>query len=525
MKNRTPANVLGSAAFTRRDLLKTAALIGLGAGGLLPSISALAAETPVKGGKLKLGLAGGQTTNTLDPARGGFGSPVERTINYTLYNTLIEISETGEAIPEIAESWEVGPGAKDWVFNIRKGVTFHDGKPLTAADVVYSLRRHTGPNTKSGAAGLLREITSIEAIGPHQMRVVHATGNADLHYLLSDYHLSIVPDGVEQINGVGTGGYMLKNYEPGVRFTATRNPNYWKAGRAHVDEIEIAIVNDDSARLSALQSGEVHVVNRLDPKTVKLMERMKNLRVINASGNAFYAINMRADRGPFSNPDLRLALKHAVNRKQMLDRLLMGYGSLGNDHAVGRYMPFYDEKLAQREQDLDKARFHYKKSGHSGPLNLRTSTAAFSSAIDMAVLLKSDAEKAGMSINVVREPQDGYWETVWRSADFMITYWAGRAVPDQIFTTAYFSQAAWNDTHWKNEKFDAMLLAARTELDQTKRAAIYADMQATMREDSGALIPLFNNFLDGTSAKVQGKLDAPNMELAGCRIAERCWLT
>ena len=107
----------------------------------------------------------------------------------------------------------------------------------------------------------------------------------------------------------------------------------------------------------------------------------------------------------------------------------------------------------------------------------------------------------------------------------MITYWAGRAVPDQIFTTAYFSQAAWNDTHWKNEKFDAMLLAARTELDQTKRAAIYADMQATMREDSGALIPLFNNFLDGTSAKVQGKLDAPNMELAGCRIAERCWLT
>lgn len=101
---------------------------------------------------------------------------------------------------------------------------------------------------------------------------------------------------------------------------------------------------------------------------------------------------------------------------------------------------------------------------------------------------------------------------------------AGRAVPDQIFTTAYFSKAAWNDTHWANARFDALLLAARTELDQAKRAQIYAEMQALMRDDGGPVIPLFNNFLDGASAKVRGNLGAPNMELAGCRIAERCWL-
>ncbi len=515
-----------SSSLTRRDLIKGAATLGLGAacGLVLPFGQAQAAETPVKGGRLKLGLAGGQTTNTLDPARGGFGSPVERTINYTLYNTLIEITEDGQAIPEIATRWDVGPGAREWIFHIREGVTFHNGKPLTADDVVFSLRRHTGPDTKSGAAGLLKEITSIEKAGPMQVKVVHATGNADLHYLLSDYHLSIVPDGQATIDGVGTGPYILQQYEPGVRFSAKRNPNYWKAGRAHVDEIVINVVNDDAARLAALQSGEVQVVNRLDPKTVKLLERLPSLRVINASGNAFYAINMRSDRGPFANPDLRLAMKYAINRKQMLDRLLMGYGSLGNDHAVGRYMPFFDATLAQREQDLDRARFHYKKSGHSGAIDLRTSTAAFSSAIDMAVLLKMDAEKAGMNINVVREPQDGYWETVWRSKDFMITYWAGRAVPDQIFTTAYFSKAAWNDTHWANARFDALLLAARTELDQAKRAQIYAEMQALMRDDGGPVIPLFNNFLDGASAKVRGNLGAPNMELAGCRIAERCWL-
>ncbi|MCW2241181.1 ABC transporter substrate-binding protein [Azospirillum canadense] len=510
----------------RRQLLKTGAAVGLGIGAsaLLPGASAFAADVPKKGGRLKLGLAGGQTTNTLDQARGGFGSPVERTVNYTLYNTLVEIAPNGQAVPEIAESWDIGPGAKSWVFNIRKDVTFHNGKEMTADDVVHSLRRHMGADTKSGAAGLLKEIESIEKLDKHQVRVQHATGNADLHYLLSDYHLAIVPAETTTVDGVGTGGYVLQTYEPGVRFVAKRNPNYWKEGRAHVDEVEFVVVNDDAARLSALQSGEVHGINRLDPKTVALLGRAPGLRIINSAGTAYYVINMRADRAPFDNKDLRLALKYAINREQMLDRLLRGYGTVGNDHPIAKSMPFFDAKLPQRTQDLDKAKFHFKKSGHSGALDLRTSTAAFSSAIDMAVLLKMQAAEAGIDINVVREPQDGYWENVWRSKEFMISYWTGRAVPDQIFTTAYYSKAAWNDTHWRNDSFDALLLAARTELDSAKRTQMYAEMQAIMQDDSGAIVPMFNNFLDGMRDAVKGDLTASNMELAGCRIAERCWL-
>jgi len=506
----------------RRQILK-GAVAGALASTALPFGRAFA-EEPKKGGVLRIGLGGGQTTNNLDTASGTWGSPAERVINYTLFNGLVEIGPDGQAIPELAESWDVAPGAKEWIFNIRKGVTFHNGKTMTADDVVYSLKRHTGPDTKSGAAGQLKEIESIEKVDDYKVRIVHATGNADLHYIMSNFLLTIVPAG-EPVTGIGTGPYVLENYEPGVRCNAKRNENYWKAGRGHVDAVQITIVNDDAARLAALQAGEVDVINRLDPKTVGLMSRMPGIKVINSPGNSYYTINMRCDRAPFDNLDLRLAMKYAIDREQMLDRLLRGFGKLGNDHPVPSTMPFFNASLEQRKRDLDKAKEHFAKSGHSGPIDIHTSTAAFSGAIDMAVLLQAQVAEAGIELNIIREPQDGYWENIWRSADLMISYWTGRAVPDQIFTTAYYSKAPWNDTHWSNGKFDELMLGARVELDQDKRAAMYGEAQSILRDDGGALIPLFFDALDGARDTVSGDLTAPNMELAGGRIAERCWLS
>lgn len=513
--------------FSRRSVLQmgAAAGIGLSAGGLLlPGGRAFAEETPKQGGRLRIGLAGGQTNNTLDHT-GNFGSPADRLVNFTLYNCLVEINPDGVAIPELAESWDIGPDAKRWVFNIRKGVTFHNGKELTADDVVFSIIRHMGPESKSGALGILKELESIKKLDKYQVEIVHKTGTLDLHYMMSDYHLAIVPEGQQISDGTATGPYVLQSYEPGVRFFATRNKDYWKEGRAHLDEVEILIVNDDLARHSALQSGEVNVVNRLDPKTVSLMQRAPGLEVIISDGYGFYTVNMLCDVAPFDNPDLRLAFKYAVDREALLERILRGYGALGNDQPLSEKIPFYDAGLAQRSQDLDKAKYHFEKSGHSGALPLRASSAAFSSAVDMAVLLQEQAAKIGMEIDVVREPPDGYWTNVWRKEPFMISYWAGRATADQMFTTAYYSKAPWNDTHWTNARFDELLLAARTEFDEAKRTQMYAEMQTLVNEDGGAMIPLFNSYLDGAQDSVKGPLKAPNMELAGCRIAERAWLS
>ena len=515
------------AGFSRRGVLQmgAAAGVGLGAGGLLWPVRTLRAqETPKQGGRLRIGLAGGQTSNTLTQSASAYGSPADRLVNFTLYNCLVEIAPDGVAIPELAESWDIGPDAKRWVFNIRQGVTFHNGKELTADDVVFSIMRHKVPDSKSGAVGILKEIESVKKLDKYQVEMVHMTGTLDLHYLMSDYHLSIVPEGQTESDGTGTGAYVLDSYQPGVRFFATRNPNYWKEGRAHVDEVEVLVVNDDLARHSALQSGEVNVINRLDPKTVSLMQRAPGLEVIISDGYGFYTVNMLCDTAPFDNLDLRLAFKYAVDRTALLERILRGYGERGNDQPLSTKIPFYDPDLAQREQDLDKAKYHFKKSGHSGTIPLRASTAAFSGAIDMAVLLQEQAAQAGMQIDVVREPPDGYWSNVWRKEPFMISYWSGRPTADQMFTTAYYSKAPWNDTHWANARFDELLVAARTEFDQDKRAGMYGEMQQLLNDDGGAMISLFNSYLDGAKDTVKGDLWAPNMELSGCRIAERAWL-
>jgi peptide/nickel transport system substrate-binding protein len=505
--------------FGRRNLLQ------FGAAGLVAaSLPGFAqAQAPKRGGKLRIGLGGGQTANTLDQTAPTFASPNERTVNYTLFNTLVEIDPNGKAVPELAESWEVGPGAKRWVFNLRRGVTFHNGKEMTADDVVFSLRRHSAEGSRSGALALMRDLESISKLDKYQIEIVHKTGSLDVHYLMSDYHFSIVPDGDNSHKGMGTGPYVLQAWEPGVRFHGKRNPNYWKSGRGHVDEVEITVVNDDLARLSALQSGEVDIINRLDPRTVRLVEAAPALKSSIAKGYGFYTVNMRADMAPFNNPDLRLALKHLINRKELLDRILRGYGSLGNDHPIAAAMPFH-ANLPQREMDLDKAKFHFQKSGFSGTVPLHTSTAVFSSAIDMAVLMQAQAQKIGMNISVERQPPDGYWGNIWLKEPFHMSYWTGRITTDIMLSTGYSSTAAWNEAHWKNPHFDELLVKARTEFDEAKRAAMYAECQSMLRDDGGVMIPLFNSFIDAAKKSVGGDLVAPNMELAGGRIAERAWL-
>ncbi len=204
----------------RREFLGRAAALGAGAGlisTMIASVEARAAETPRKGGTLRLGLAGGSTTDSIDP--GSYTDSVMIDAGHMLFNGLVEWAQDGKPHPEIAESWEVKPGAAEWIFNIRKGVTFSNGKTLDADDVVYSLNRHRG-KTKSGAAGAFKAVADVKKLSANQVQVTLASGDADFAYVLTDYHVLMVPDGYNDWSkAVGTGGYILDNFNPGVRIT------------------------------------------------------------------------------------------------------------------------------------------------------------------------------------------------------------------------------------------------------------------------------------------------------------------
>ena len=510
---------------SRREFMGRAAALGVSAAVASTMFSqAVQASEPRKGGTLKMGLVGGESTNSLDPAPAASQVPYHNLNQFG--ETIVNVNEFGEIDYRLAESAEASADAKTWSFKIRSGVEFHNGKPLTAMDVMRTLERHSNEDSKSGALGIMRGITGMKVEGDTVILELD-TGNADLPFLLADYHLMIQPDGGfdAPAAGIGTGPYMLVSDEPGVRTMWKRNPNYWDSSRGHVEEVEILTINDSTARMSALQSGQVHLVNRVDPKIAELLNRAPGLSVRNASGPGHYVFIMHCDTAPFDNNDLRLALKYAINREEMVEKILRGYGTVGNDFPINAAYPLFDASIEQRQYDPEKAAEHYRKSGHDGsPIILRVSDVAFPGAVDAAQLFQQSANAAGIPLELKREPGDGYWSEVWNVQPFCASYWGGRPVQDQMYSTAYLSTADWNDTRFKNPEFDALLLQARAELDQDKRKALYSQMAMMVRDEGGLICPMFNDYVEGVSDQVQGWVSDPTGELMGGIASHRVWL-
>lgn len=518
---------------TRREFVARAAALGVTAAAantmLSTAAQADAHATPVPGGTYRLGLGGGESTNTQDPAL--WASQVPLAIGRLWGETLVRETPEGGLDGLVAESWEGSEDAKVWRFKIREGITFSTGQLVTSQDVLRTMERHSNEESQSGALGIVKDIQSMRTDGDDIFEVTMGVGNADLPYLMADYHLMIQPDGGygAETAAIGTGAYVMEDFEPGVRATATRRPDYWGGDQtviAHYDRIEIIVLNDATARTAALQSGQVDTINGVEPKIAKLLDRAPNLTVRNVSGRGHYVFIAHVDTAPFANNDLRLALKYACDRQDLVDKILQGYGGVGNDMPINAAYALFDDTIPQREFSIEKAAEHYKKSGHDGsPIILRTSDAAFAGAVDAASLFQQTCLAAGIPLEVKREPNDGYWSEVWNVQPFCCSYWGGRPVQDQMYTTAYSSEADWNDTRWKRPKFDAMLIEARAETDPAKRKELYSKMGRMLNEEGGVILPMFNDFIDAASNDVQNYGVDPNSPLMNYYSFKHTWKT
>jgi peptide/nickel transport system substrate-binding protein len=367
----------------------------------------------------------------------------------------------------------------------------------------------------------------LKADGKYTVVFTLKEGNADFPFIASDYHIPIVPTGTkgkDYEKGIGTGPFSMVAWEPGVRFFGKRNPNYFREGRPYFDEVEIIGIADTNARTNALKTGQVDVMNRCEPKTFHLLEKTPGIRVLKLEGARHYTIPMMTTIKPYDNNDVRLGLKYAVDRELLVKQILGGYGYLGNDHPIPRNNKYFAKDLPQRKHDLDKAKFHLKKAGMlDHTFNLHGADAAFPGAVDASVLIKESASKAGIKINVVREPDDGYWENVWIVKEWVQCYWSGRPTADWMFSLAYSEDANWNDTKWKHPRFNQLLKAARAELDDKKRRELYVECQSIVRDEGATVVTAFALQLSAASKKLGFENPAANWEFDGFRVAERWW--
>lgn len=519
-------NLLNENKISRRQFISQASALGITAA--LPSFlmpGTARASTPQKGGTLRQAMTGGSTSDTLDPAI--LIANHTQNINFQIRNCLVEIDHKFQPVPELAESWEPSADARSWTFKLRKGVEFHNGKTMTAEDVIDSIRYHMEKDSKSTAKPYLKTVEDIKSDGKYTVVFKLAEGSADFPFVLGDYHFPIFPSGTRGIEfdkGIGTGGYILENHEPGVSALTRRNPNYWKQGRAHFDSVETLAITDGNARTNALKTNRVDAIDRADVKTVHLFKRLPGINITALTGTSHFSVPMMVNQRPYSDNNVRMALKLAVDREEMVKNILKGYGQAGNDHPISPVNRFFAKDLAKRQYDPDKANFHMKKAGMlDHTFNLHASEAAFTGAVDASMLYQESAKKAGIKINVVREPNDGYWSNVWTKKEWCMCYWGGRPAEDMMFSVAYAKGAPWNDTNWANERFNKLLIEARAELDLEKRTQLYGDMQEICRNDSGTVIPMFNQIVEAQRDKVDHGPISAHMELDGHRNAERWW--
>lgn len=509
---------------TRRDILAMLAAGGMQAmlaGGLAGTALAVHAQTPRRGGRIRVAGATAAATDTLDPAKQSNQTDYSRGL--MLYNGLTALDASLTPQPALAESFTT-QDAKTWVFTLRKGVTFHDGKALAPADVVYSLMRHKDAATASKAKALADQIDSVKASGPNQVTVTLSSPNADLPVILGTFHFHIVKDGTTDFNaGIGTGPYKLKEFKPGVRSLVVRNDAYWKPGKPYLDEIEFVGIGDEGARVNALLSGGMDLVGVVNPRSVARIKGTPGFEIFTTQSGQYTDLVMRRDTGPGANPDFVLAMKSLFDREQLKKTVALGYAVVGNDQPIDPTNRFHFAGLPQRAFDPEKAKFHLKKAGITGSVPVVTSPAALYS-VEIALVMQQAAQRIGLNLDVKRMPADGYWSNHWLNSPVGFGNVNPRPSADVLLTQFFKSDAPWNESRWKSPKFDELLLAARAETDAAKRKQLYADMQTMIHADAGIGIPLFLTSIDAHSSKLKGLSPIPLGGMMGYQFAEHVWL-
>lgn len=509
----------------RRELLKMMLMggVALGAGSLILGRAGDAvAATPTKGGHIKAAGWSSSTSDTLDPAKASNSTDYTRICN--LYSRLTFIDTDGKTVMHLAESVE-SPDAKVWTIKLRKGVTFHDGKSLTSKDIVFSLNRHLDPAVGSKVNSLAKQFAEIKAVDDLTTQLTLAAANADLPTILALHHFMIVADGTTNFSkGNGTGPFVLKEFQPGVRSIVERNPNYWRDGGPHIDSFEFFAISDESARLNALLSGDIQFGANFNPRAQRNMEGNAAIAPFISKLGSYTNLNFRLDMAPGDKAGVAEGFKYLINREVIQKSLLRGLAEVANDHPIPAWNPYFNAELKPREYDPERAKSLFQKAGVLGQEIRMTVSEAANSSSDYAAVLQQAGGEIGMKLALDRVPSDGYWSNHWLKDAVHFGNINARPTPDILFSLLYQSDAPWNESRYKSPKFDAMLLEARGLLDEAKRKEIYGEMQAMVANEAGTVIPVFQSTLDAASSKIKGLVPNPLGGMMGYTFAEYVWL-
>ena len=448
-----------------------------------------------------LGFGAGQVD--VDPAsKGRFWQVTEKTMS-----RLVRPAVSGEPEPNLAAEWSANEAATEWTFKLREGVKFHDGSDFEAADVVYSLEHIRDPEFDSPAASVIAMVETIAAVDRLTVKMTLSAPYADLPLQLMDYRIRMIPEGSADTigtTGIGTGPFILVTLDPEGTTVLKANPDYWE-GPPGVETIEIIGIADAQARVQALLGGQIDVLGYgdLSGQQLALFESNPKFKVQSVPTGDWLGIVFRTDTEPFTDARLRKALRIATDRQALVDLVLgPGGGIVTCDHPVwtgDQYRAPFD-----CQPQVEEAKRLLAEAGYADGIEFDLTTSNIDPRfITLAEVYQQQVAKAGIKVNIIMAPSDGYWSEVWRKESVVTTRW-GQRPADQILNEDYRGGAPWNETYWNRPDFDEILDKARKELDFEKRRDLYHQLQSILYEEGGSLIPFHVNQAIATTARVSG---------------------
>jgi peptide/nickel transport system substrate-binding protein len=512
---------------SRRDFIRRATVVGISApalGAILAacgsssssstsSSSSSASATGAAGAVIKAGIV--TPTASINP------------VTVADQGGLDMLAQTGEYLclsgqgltlqPVLATSWTPNSDATVWTFKIRQGVKFHNGAPLTAADVVYTYKLQTNPSGSSNALSAFKGVltpSGVQQVDDYTVAFHLAAPNGNFPYLTSsdNYNMIIIPNNYDpaqwQSSFVGTGPFNLGSYTPKVGATFTRNESYWGT-KALPSQTQFTFYADPASSILAMTGGSIDVLGQF---AVTGGEALLNgsYNVIKLKTSAHRELSMRCDQAPFTDARVRQAIALTLNRPEIITALWKGYADIGNDSPFAPVFPSTNTSVAQRVQNISQAKSLLAAAGHSSGFTTKLITENFLEIPEYAQIVVQAAAAIGVKINLTVESSTQYYgkatfgNSDWLDATMSLVDYGHRSVPNVFLTAPLETGGTWNAAHFANSSYDKLVAQYIAATDMSTQRSVAGQIQQLLLNETPIIFAYFYNYLTATAMGVTG---------------------
>jgi peptide/nickel transport system substrate-binding protein len=475
------------------------------------------------GGRLRVGHVGGGKAESFNP--GITSSFIDASRQLNVYDLLVRTNPDLTLAPGLAVEWEPNADSTVWQFKLRPDVVWHDGKPFTAADVIYTLQGWGDKKHIANTAVTNVRLDELNAVDDLTLEIPLKRPNARLPESFTQQSNCVIQDGTTDFaSPVGTGPFMFQEFTVGERSLCVKNPNYWEEGKPYVDEWEDLSISDNAARLNALLSGEIDMMSQIEPTQAKAHLEGDQIQVLRApSPTAIQVFLMAVDIAPFDDVRVRQAFRLIPDRQALIDRALLGFGTVAND-LPGNGLWNFNSDLPPREQDIEQARALLAEAGHESlEVTLHTSEIV-PGFVEAATLFAEMAKEAGVTVNVKKEDPNAYFDTskLYTKLDFAQSFWTYTSI-GIWYEQALLSEAIWNETHWRDPAYDELIASAQAAATEEEALELWKQVQQIQYDEGGYIVWANLELLDAYANHVQGVVPSAWFNLGGWNYRD-VWL-